>query len=463
MQIRLFGICETEISTNKRGTASPSSTFTHHRINLIDIVHSAIETPITAPDGSWPFHFLIPEFTDTPGKYGPLRTPRNFAIQRHRLPPSFLQSDSAGNRAHISYGIEATIFRNSRNLQPHISWHELKLDTFKEQQEVPLATKHDQKLVVRRMPGLRENLTLPEKIRGIFSFQSRLHTPRLRLAPSISLPTQVIPGRELPFTILVAPKPKGPADPSGPQVTLNNLKIVLREKTSILDATIRFFRLPRRPGHSIDLVKRQITIENRRIETSSPLVLKQELTREATQSSFKKPYDVDYSLLPNIKTFTVSTTHDIAVQADLTCEGHKFHLALTVPIVVLQKRSLGLELDLEPDSGPSFPNTPPSSFCSSCPACRQAAARRAASALLPLATLQRIMEWSQESLVTDQLPTMTRPSMEGMSTIRRSHRDGSREALLPISETTPTDRALELPRRRRSWVETPPRRFNSTP
>ncbi|KAL1619982.1 hypothetical protein SLS56_009855 [Neofusicoccum ribis] len=300
MEVSLVGLCETEIVTKQSGYRSPNLTSIRSQDKLVDIVKPITHDSTETADGFWPFEFIVPEFTNTLAKYSSQQTSRKFATQRHLLPPSFMQRDSSGNMAQVVYGILARMHRSTRNLEPYTHWVEVKVGTAHEHQEVPSPVRHDLKLVIKRFSRNRTPQTLFAKIRDILCFKTS-SVPRICLEPTIFLPDQIIPGHQLPFTILLTPRPQRPADLSKPKVTLNSLKVVLREQTSILKQTSRRCRVDK----PLDLGQMQISLEDQYVGIR-PLILEQ----ERTQSIFKQLYNIDDSLLPNIKTFILHPEHD---------------------------------------------------------------------------------------------------------------------------------------------------------
>ncbi|OJD38653.1 uncharacterized protein BKCO1_4000118 [Diplodia corticola] len=88
------------------------------RHQLIDIEKPLI--PVPDYGGYRAFEFTIPILTDTPGKHGRTTTPRKFAVQRHRLPPTFSHRDSRGNTATVDYAICARMTFTDPNETPHV-------------------------------------------------------------------------------------------------------------------------------------------------------------------------------------------------------------------------------------------------------------------------------------------------------------------------------------------------------
>lgn len=399
IEVSLIGTAETEISPQKRpvhGSPNRTSVRTHNR--LIDMKKSIPLMPTNISHGIWPFEFTVPELTDSVGRFGSSLTSRKFAIQRHQVPPTFFHKDAHGNMARVEYGILAHMSRSSRNLEPYEQWETLRIDIRKPQQDNPPANRHDLKPVVTRIHRPIHAQTPCGRLKDFLS--CRANCSHLRLSPTIFIPDDIIPGRPLPFTILLTPKPKSSADPSNPQIELINLCVVLREETSILGSNDRFHRIRAWFGHSITLAEKQITLEEQRIETSAPTIFE----KEGTQSLLKRLLAVEDGIQPNVKTFNISKCHRIAIKADLVAEKEKFSLDLSLPVTVLQGRQMDTHSDAVHTHISTTATTPGGDhFAATCPICRHRAAARVARQLLDPVRIPNVYEYSRESTMTNSI------------------------------------------------------------
>ncbi|KAL1618920.1 hypothetical protein SLS54_007036 [Diplodia seriata] len=253
---------------------------------LIDFKESLIARQVKGPVASWPFKFRVPLFTDTVGRHGPRRTSRKFAIQRHWLPPTVFHQSSDGNTARVDYGISVCVTCTDRKVYEQRKV--VKIDQWTEQQAVPPARRHD--------------------LSRVFDHAS-----------TIFIPKTIIPGRQFPITILLTPKKA-----STPEVELRKLEVIIKEKTKGL------FRPPVIwLGCPFSLGKEVV-----HLETTGPTSLE----KAGTASLFRKLLTVETSLQPDVKTFNISRTHSIFVQAYFYDGKRHSTLHVEGPITVMSQR-----------------------------------------------------------------------------------------------------------------------------
>lgn len=398
VHVFLVGTSEVAFTPDYHHHPDPSAEFPSERITtrsqLCQIKHILVLHTLGNRYGCCSFKLRIPRFTDTDSAWRSSLIPKEFAVTRHRLPPTCNQQ-SGYSSAKIKYMVVAQVPHTSPHLPLHRATEEIILNDGTSQD-------HPQqerflKPVLRCLHRSRASHTSSLCLRLLCEkllFNSLATGCHLRLTPSIFLPALLISGHHMRVTLAFKTEPRSWRDPYAPVIHLHYLRIVLKEETSILLRPSKVSMFQKLTGqHCRSAQTRATQYEIAESEFAKSLRL------QGSPPVLHKLYPLDRDVLPDITSFIISRSHSISVQLRFTCHGQYIDSKQTLPIRVLQRH-------WEEDQVYSARSSRTPSRRPSRTSLRHLLAVEAAEEFMAKARLPRVREYSEDSM---GIPVRTTP------------------------------------------------------